>query len=141
MNDKVVADFIANPLSSPWSYMGRDMADILNAFLEAAACKASELNGPAVDKALQSIVPRMKKVRLSDAPKMIGGFLEWAGKSLLLPNANALAKEAVKRGEELAREDEAKRQPVKVGDAEPGRNDPCKCGSGKKYKKCCGVGK
>jgi uncharacterized protein len=21
--------------------------------------------------------------------------------------------------------------------AEPGRNDPCTCGSGKKYKKCC----
>lgn len=24
---------------------------------------------------------------------------------------------------------------------EPGRNDPCPCGSGKKYKKCCGAGK
>jgi preprotein translocase subunit SecA len=23
-------------------------------------------------------------------------------------------------------------------DKEPGRNDPCPCGSGKKYKKCCG---
>ena len=22
----------------------------------------------------------------------------------------------------------------------PGRNDPCPCGSGKKYKKCCGAG-
>lgn len=25
-----------------------------------------------------------------------------------------------------------------VKDKEPGRNDPCPCGSGKKYKKCCG---
>jgi len=25
-----------------------------------------------------------------------------------------------------------------VKDEEPGRNDPCPCGSGKKYKKCCG---
>jgi len=24
-------------------------------------------------------------------------------------------------------------------EAEPGRNDPCPCGSGKKYKKCCGA--
>ncbi len=24
-------------------------------------------------------------------------------------------------------------------DEEPGRNDPCPCGSGKKYKKCCGA--
>jgi len=25
-----------------------------------------------------------------------------------------------------------------IGTAKPGRNDPCPCGSGKKYKKCCG---
>jgi preprotein translocase subunit SecA len=29
-------------------------------------------------------------------------------------------------------------QPVKK-EKEPGRNDPCPCGSGKKYKKCCGA--
>ncbi len=28
-------------------------------------------------------------------------------------------------------------EPVHV-DKTPGRNDPCPCGSGKKYKKCCG---
>lgn len=26
-----------------------------------------------------------------------------------------------------------------IKDKEPGRNDPCTCGSGKKYKKCCGA--
>jgi preprotein translocase subunit SecA len=31
-----------------------------------------------------------------------------------------------------------KPQPVRVGN-KVGRNDPCPCGSGKKYKKCCGV--
>lgn len=25
------------------------------------------------------------------------------------------------------------------GSDEPGRNDPCSCGSGRKYKRCCGV--
>ncbi|MDZ7637918.1 MAG: SEC-C metal-binding domain-containing protein [Bryobacterales bacterium] len=31
--------------------------------------------------------------------------------------------------------------PKSVKRAEPkvGRNDPCPCGSGKKYKKCCGA--
>jgi preprotein translocase subunit SecA len=29
-------------------------------------------------------------------------------------------------------------QRVRSG-AKVGRNDPCPCGSGKKYKKCCGV--
>ena len=28
-------------------------------------------------------------------------------------------------------------EPVQVNKT-PGRNDPCSCGSGKKYKKCCG---
>jgi preprotein translocase subunit SecA len=32
------------------------------------------------------------------------------------------------------------RRPVQVT-AAPGRNDPCPCGSGKKYKKCCGAGR
>ena len=58
----------------------------------------------------------------------------------------------IRRGDEPKREQVAKetgesgassdgtvqRQPVRK-DKKPGRNDPCPCGSGKKYKKCCGV--
>ncbi len=32
----------------------------------------------------------------------------------------------------------AKKEPVKRKEAKIGRNDPCPCGSGKKYKNCCG---
>jgi hypothetical protein len=28
--------------------------------------------------------------------------------------------------------------PLKIDFPQVGRNDPCPCGSGKKYKKCCG---
>ena len=28
--------------------------------------------------------------------------------------------------------------PIRRSGAKVGRNDPCPCGSGKKYKKCCG---
>jgi preprotein translocase subunit SecA len=31
-----------------------------------------------------------------------------------------------------------KKKPVKRADKKIGRNAPCPCGSGKKYKKCCG---
>jgi len=31
-----------------------------------------------------------------------------------------------------------RKQPVKVGGHKIGRNAPCPCGSGKKYKRCCG---
>ena len=36
--------------------------------------------------------------------------------------------------------DTKKVDPIK-GERAPGRNDPCPCGSGKKYKKCCGAKK
>ena len=32
-------------------------------------------------------------------------------------------------------------EPIHSEQKEIGRNDPCPCGSGKKYKKCCGKGK
>ncbi len=36
------------------------------------------------------------------------------------------------------RDDSAKKGPIKRESAKIGRNDPCPCGSGKKYKMCCG---
>ena len=44
--------------------------------------------------------------------------------------------EDIEAEEELL-ENTEKVAPIK-GDATPGRNDPCPCGSGKKYKRCCG---
>ncbi|WP_022852624.1 preprotein translocase subunit SecA [Thermodesulfatator atlanticus] len=41
------------------------------------------------------------------------------------------------RGEETQEEEKPKKQPIRRG-KKIGRNDPCPCGSGKKYKKCCG---
>ena len=37
--------------------------------------------------------------------------------------------------------DRPKPKPVVRNEKKIGRNDPCPCGSGKKYKKCCGIGK
>ena len=33
---------------------------------------------------------------------------------------------------------DSKKEPVRRKEEKVGRNDPCPCGSGKKYKKCCG---
>lgn len=38
-----------------------------------------------------------------------------------------------------SQDDEVKRTPIKREMPKVGRNDPCPCGSGKKYKKCCGA--
>ena len=49
----------------------------------------------------------------------------------LIFNANANANANSNSGS-------AKAEPAKPSVPKVGRNDPCPCGSGKKYKKCCG---
>ena len=49
----------------------------------------------------------------------------------------ARSKEDLEAEQELIEKTE-KVDPLKAADA-PGRNDPCPCGSGKKYKRCCGA--
>jgi preprotein translocase subunit SecA len=56
---------------------------------------------------------------------------EATGMGFALPQREG---EGVPEGEERPQE---KRQPVRV--QKVGRNEPCPCGSGKKYKKCCGA--
>jgi hypothetical protein len=52
-----------------------------------------------------------------------------------LPEWDALL--SALRREEIAREQ--RKAGTVIKDKTPGRNDPCPCGSGKKYKKCCGA--
>jgi uncharacterized protein YecA (UPF0149 family) len=47
--------------------------------------------------------------------------------------------EDIEAEEELLKKTK-KVDPIKA-EHEPDRNDPCPCGSGRKYKKCCGKGK
>ena len=46
-------------------------------------------------------------------------------------------KVAKETGTAAATKSEVKKQPVRNADKNVGPNDPCPCGSGKKYKKCC----
>ena len=48
-------------------------------------------------------------------------------------------KETVKITSTSGSDDGTVKKEPKKADKKPGRNDPCPCGSGKKYKKCCGI--
>jgi preprotein translocase subunit SecA len=52
--------------------------------------------------------------------------------------ARAAAEVAQAGGEEGAAAPEKPLVPIQRAEPKVGRNDPCPCGSGKKYKKCCG---
>jgi preprotein translocase subunit SecA len=48
-------------------------------------------------------------------------------------------KQTVKITAQSGSDDGTVKKEPKKADKKPGRNDPCPCGSGKKYKKCCGI--
>ena len=82
---------------------------------------------------LSSLLATVVNARLKNAADMkaamecLIAFLNGTPKWILLGNSS----------EEIARQEEAARQPY-VAQPKVGRNDPCPCGSGKKYKQCCG---
>ena len=64
---------------------------------------------------------RQKKDKLSDRARKARSKEELEAEEQMIENADTV-------------------EPIKA-DSAPGRNDPCPCGSGKKYKRCCGAGK
>ena len=62
-------------------------------------------------------------------------FLAWVQVGATTVKRERVAKVT---GESAGSDGTVKKQPVKKGQ-KVGRNDPCPCGSGKKYKKCCGM--
>jgi len=68
----------------------------------------------------------------------------WDGGQALHANAAQQAEaDALRRQQDAAiagTQHEEKPEPIKTTGLRVGRNDPCPCGSGKKFKKCCGRG-
>lgn len=56
----------------------------------------------------------------------------------LYPKLQKMLREVAKKGKPAAAWEEPKMKPVVKTEKKVGRNDPCPCGSGRKYKKCCG---
>ncbi len=73
--------------------------------------------------------------------EMFRGVFETSRQELVHPEAQKYQPQADQEGsglEEESAQTTAKPQPVKSDHPKVGRNDPCPCGSGQKYKKCCG---
>ena len=66
----------------------------------------------------------------------------WGGGEAIHSSDVALPDDGTRQQQESAidgtRQAGEKPKPVRVTSRAPGRNDPCPCGSGKKFKKCCG---
>ncbi len=67
------------------------------------------------------------------------GTVDFVLQSRVRKEAPMERKQSVKITAQSGSDDGTVKKEPKKADKKPGRNDPCPCGSGKKYKKCCGM--
>ena len=67
------------------------------------------------------------------------GTVDFVLQSRVRKEAPMERKQTVKITSQSGSDDGTVKKEPKKADKKPGRNDPCPCGSGKKYKKCCGM--
>lgn len=117
---------------------------VLAAFLKAACARAG--GAPAVlepdhlQRAFLEDLPSLDVpagVR-SEVPQLVEAFLGWLQEEGRLADGRILGKAARVAGPAYLRAVEGKGTPYRHASGKIGRNDPCPCGSGRKYKKCCG---
>ncbi len=91
------------------------------------------------DSIREDIVTTLYKIEIEDnrgidKDPILKNRLNYGQKS---PFADAQKKAQAQKAQQQNTNKQKKQQTV-VKKEEPGRNDPCPCGSGKKYKRCCG---
>ena len=85
------------------------------------------------------ISPIMPTVEVEAEEKQVPTQLEFSGAKDQVEQFGALKK--MQENASSNKQGESTKQQPLVSDKTVGRNDPCPCGSGKKYKKCCGLNK
>jgi uncharacterized protein YecA (UPF0149 family) len=107
---------------------------------EAAKTSKKESLEERIDREMQAL-PSFIKNKIKD-PSIKQKFVELAKRmekdGVDMNSPKAMKKWVKDHEKELKEEQQGGKVETVVKGDEPGRNDLCPCGSGKKYKKCCG---
>lgn len=138
-----IADFVeSTPFRGFGSVPGLEAAPVLMAFMEAACAGISpgDLEEPAVKTGLLSGLARLALPPEARAatPRLVGAFLEFLETEGRLAGGRRLGAYAGALAGAFEKAARPEGTPHRNAGAPLGRNDPCPCGSGRKYKKCCG---
>jgi uncharacterized protein YchJ len=107
----------------------RDREDILERF--AGLCREQDRHDEAEAFQAQSNTVRTIVTRTSERSLSLKTKFDFGEEGLPLDQLPAIAEQARRDHEQVL-------AAAALPRAKVGRNDPCPCGSGKKYKKCCG---
>jgi hypothetical protein len=147
LQDKIenwVSDFYMSDGLRPFSAGVREVAgEVLVLFLS-EACAArdvgpEELEESDIKAALMGKVARLAlaaEVR-AEIPGVCGALLAYLENEGRVGGGRALGAFVRALKETFMEAGSAKVKPITTAGSKIGRNDPCPCGSGKKYKKCC----
>jgi hypothetical protein len=142
--DNWVADFCVSDEVRRFSAQTQEYAaGVLGAFLVGACAvrgsEPGELEGEDVRGALLGPVAKLAvpgEVR-EEIAGLCGAFLAFLEGEGRVSGGRALGAELRALKGKFVEESTGKVKPIVRAGSKLGRNDPCPCGSGKKYKKCC----
>jgi preprotein translocase subunit SecA len=139
-----VGDFCSSDAMGGFSGEVREYAaDVLVAFL-VAACEARGVEPEEIEEAdcKQALLGALARRQVpaagkAELPALCGSFLGQLEDAGRLGGGRLLGAYVRALKNAFADATSGKRKPVVRPGSRIGRNDPCPCGSGRKYKKCC----
>ncbi len=139
-----VSDFCGSDAVRSLSSGTREYApELLTTFL-VAACEARDVEPEDIEEPdLKPALLKLARLQLPgsakfEVPMLCGAMLADLESQGRLSGGRVLGAYVRALKEAFAEAASGKPKPVKRPGSRIGRNDPCPCGSGRKYKKCCG---
>lgn len=145
MIDNWVSDFCISDHIRAYPADLQEIADaLLRKFLYAACdsrdTEPGDIEEPDIKQAMIGTVALLAipdHLR-AEVPTLCGDFLSYLQDAGRLSSGRVLGAFARALADPYMQAASGKARPVVNAGSKIGRNDPCPCGSGKKYKKCCG---
>lgn len=134
--EKIYRDILANDVKGKYSFNVKELAEKVNTTPEFVMGFIDGINDSLVTALDLEKIEEDSNVDLDiDLELLYANMLEADADYLYtLPQWDAIYSQ--EKREEIKKE--FKKSKTVVNENKIGRNDPCPCGSGKKYKKCCG---
>jgi len=139
-----VGDFCGSDAARSFSNGTREYApELLTNFL-VAACEARDTEPEDLEESdLKPALLKLARLELpqsvkAEVPGLCGAMLADLESQGRVSGGRMLGAYVRALGEAFAEAASGKPKPVNRPGSRIGRNDPCPCGSGRKYKKCCG---